>query len=150
MLRLEVLSVSPALFPFIIPTLNCRVQESKTSLSEDREALGVGKPNWVMTEQGPQVPAPPGEKRRIVLDKFGRTGPASPGLGMLLLLFDFAPQITAGGIAPWGLCWECGKFGSCMFLPARTPPLPHAHRCVYPHRPHALSQVCPGAPLPTP
>lgn len=59
-----------------IPTLNCRVQEFKASLCEDREALG-----WEALLGDDKAGA------RIMLDKFRRTGPATPGLESLLL-FD--------------------------------------------------------------
>lgn len=80
---------------------------------------------------GPGPTAPPLEKGRIMLDKFRRTGPASPGLGILLLLFDFSSKLT-GGTAPWGLCWECRTVRSCT--PPPTPPtLPHVCTDVYTH-----------------
>lgn len=66
---------------------------------------------------GPGPTAPPLEKGRIMLDKFRRTGPASLGLGILLLLLDCSSELTAG-TAPWGLCWE----KSC--------PHPHPHPCL--------------------
>lgn len=129
----------PPSSPFIIPTLNCRVQESKTSLSEDQEALGWGA--WLGYDRaGAPVPSPTREKGKIMLDKFRRTGPARAGLGMRLLLFDFGSQVTAGGATPGGR--------SCTCLPACAPPCPVCTG-VCPYHSLALPQVCPEAPSPT-
>lgn len=91
----------PPSSPFIIPTLNCRGQESKTSLSEDQEALGWGA--WLGYDRaGAPVPGPTREKGKIMLDKFRRTGPASLALGcsfsyLTLLLKSLLVALPLGG-----------------------------------------------------
>ena len=137
----------PPSSPFIIPTLHCRGQESKTSLSEDQEALGWGA--WLGYDRaGAPVPSPTREKGKIMLDKFRRTGPASLALGcsfsyLTLLLKSLLVALPLGGSV--GNAERSG--------PAPTsPPVPRpacVHRCLYPHHPLAPSQVRPGAPSPT-
>lgn len=70
------LCLYPPPLPSSFPNLNCRVQESKTSLSEDQEALGWGA--WLGYDRrgGPSSQPHPGI-REIMLDKFRRT--AQPG-----------------------------------------------------------------------
>lgn len=57
-----------------------------------------------MTELGPQFPAPPGEKGKIMLDKFRRTGPASLALGcsfsyLTLLLKSLLVALPQGALS---------------------------------------------------
>lgn len=94
------------------------------SLSADQGALGWGA--WLGDDRtGAPGPSPTLETVRIVLDKFRRTSPASPGLEILLCLFDsllLEPLLAALALG--------GSAGNKENSGPACPSRPHPHPCL--------------------
>lgn len=133
--------------PSIIPTLNCRVQEFRTGLSEDREALG-----WGAGLGSDKAGAPgPGPTREIESCLTSSGEPAQPPLA-LRSSFSYLTRFLGSLLVAVALGGSAGneeKSGLASPYPPVRPPLPHMHRYVCPHCPHSVSQVHPGASSPS-
>lgn len=141
-----------ALLPSIIPALNCRVQEFKTRLSVDREALGWGA--WLGDDRtGAQVPAPPGKQGESA-GQVQENRPSQPGWRVSSCLTRCCFSNRCWWHWPLGALLGIRKIQVLPAPPHRDPTLPYGLRCVPArmcvHCPPAVSQVHPGAPPPTP